>query len=168
MNDRKLSRYFFVALLLGTAAVFFRMVQVFFMPVVLAAVFATLFYPMYERVLRAFRGRRTLAAFFCCLLLLILLVVPLYVVADLVTREAIDFYRAAQQNLGSLSQRIQEPILRLRALPLVRDLRLDQIDWRATLQNVASSAGRLAATLINKTSRGTIEIVVLLFLTLFT
>jgi len=168
MNDRKLSRYFFVALLLGTAAVFFRMVQVFFMPVVLGAVFATLFYPMYERVLRAFRGRKTLAAFFCCFLLLLLLVVPLYVVADLVTREAIDFYRAAQQNLGHLSERIQEPLLRLRALPLVRDLRLDQIDWRATLQNVASSAGRLAATLINKTSRGTIEIVVLLFLTLFT
>jgi predicted PurR-regulated permease PerM len=44
MHDRKLSRYFFVAVLLGTAVVFFRMVQVFFLPVVLAAVFATLFY----------------------------------------------------------------------------------------------------------------------------
>jgi predicted PurR-regulated permease PerM len=168
MDDKKLSRYFFVAILLGTAVVFFRMVQVFFMPVVLAAVFATLFYPLYQRILRAFWGRRTLAAFCCCLLLLLLLVAPLYMVANLVTHEAIDFYRGAQQNLGNLSQRIQEPLLRLRAMPMVRDLKLDQIDWHATLQNVASSAGSLAASLINKTSRGTIEIVVLLVLTLFT
>jgi predicted PurR-regulated permease PerM len=168
MNDKKLSRYFFIALLLGTAVVFFRMMRIFFVPVLLAAVFATLFYPMYLRLLRAFRGRKTLAAFFCCLALLILLIVPLYLVADLVTHEAIDFYRSAQAHLGDLSQQVQGPLGRLRDLPLVRDLRLDQIDWGATLQNAAASAGSLAATVINKTSRGTIEVVVLLFTTLFT
>jgi predicted PurR-regulated permease PerM len=137
-------------------------------PVLLAAVFATLFYPMYLGFLRAFRGRKTLAAFFCCLALLILLIVPLYLVADLVTHEAIDFYRSAQAHLGGLSQQVQGPLGRLRDLPLVRGLRLDQIDWRAALQNAVASAGSLAATVINKTSRGTIEVVVLLFTTLFT
>src|SRR5215475_11252207 len=107
MTDPKLSRYFFIALLLGTAVVFFRMLQVFFLPVLLAAVFATLFYPMYLWLLRAFRGRKTLAAFACCLALLILLIVPLYLVADLVTHEAIDFYRSTQAHLGDLSQQIQ-------------------------------------------------------------
>jgi predicted PurR-regulated permease PerM len=168
MNDKKLSRYFFIALLLGTAVVFFRMVRIFFVPVLLAAVFATLFYPMYLRLLRAFRGRKTLAAFFCCLALLLVLIVPLYLVADLVTHEAIDFYRATQNHLGDLSQQVQGPLAWLRSLPLARDLKLDQIDWRNALQNVASSAGSLAATVINKTSRGTIEIVVLLFTTFFT
>ncbi|HEY4592126.1 MAG TPA: AI-2E family transporter, partial [Thermoanaerobaculia bacterium] len=110
MTDPKLSRYFFIALLLGTAVVFFRMLQVFFMPVLLAAVFATLFYPMYLRFLSACRGRKTLAAFFCCLALLILLIVPLYLVADLVTHEAIDFYRSTQAHLGDVSQQIQGPL----------------------------------------------------------
>lgn len=168
MTDKKLSRYFFIALLLGTAVVFFRMMRIFFVPVLLAAVFATLFYPMYVGFLRAFRGRKTLAAFFCCLALLILLIVPLYLVAYLVTHEAIDFYRAAQAHLGDVSQWVQGPLGRLRDLPLVRDLRLDQIDWRAALQNAVSSAGSFAATVINLTSRGTIEVVVLLFTTLFT
>ncbi|HEY4597616.1 MAG TPA: AI-2E family transporter [Thermoanaerobaculia bacterium] len=168
MTDPKLSRYFFIALLLGTAVVFFRMLRIFFVPVLLAAVFATLFYPMYLWLLRVFRGRKTLAAFSCCLALLLLLVVPLYLVADLVTHEAIDFYKSTQAHLGDISQQIQGPLGRLRDLPLVHDLRLDQIDWRATLQDVATSAGSLAATVINKTSRGTIEVIVLLFITLFT
>ena len=168
MNDRKLSRYFFIAVLLGTAVVFFRMVRIFFMPVLLAAVFATLFYPMYEWFLRAFRGRRTLAAFFCCLLLLLLLIVPLYVVADLVTREAIDFYRSAQaEPRRSLPE---EPGAAPQAarLPLVRDLVSTRSTGARPSRTSASSAGSLAAALINKTSRGTIQILILLFTTLFT
>jgi predicted PurR-regulated permease PerM len=168
MNERKLSRWFFIAVLLGTTLVFFRMVRIFFVPVLLAAVFATLFYPMYLWLLRAFRGRKTLAAFASCLVLLILLIVPLYLVADLVTHEAIDFYRSTQAHLGDLSQQIQGPLGRLRDLTLVHDLRLDQIDWRAALKDAATSAGSLAATVINTTSRGTIGVIVLLFTTLFT
>jgi predicted PurR-regulated permease PerM len=168
MEDRKLSRYFFVAVLIGTAVLFFRMVRLFFLPVLLAAVFATLFYPLYEWLLKTLRGRRTLASFLCCLLLLLVLIVPLYLVAEMVTREAIDFYRSAQVDSGDLGQKLQAQLLRLRGLPLARDLKLDQIDWSSTLRNTASSAGRLAATLINKTSRGTIQVLILLFITLFT
>jgi predicted PurR-regulated permease PerM len=169
MIDKKLSRYFFIAILLGTTFIFFRMVRIFFVPVLLAAVFATLFYPMYEGFLRSFRGRKTLAAFFCCLVLLLVLIAPLYLVADLVTREAIDFYRTFQDRIGTfLQQGAEGPLGRLRTLPLVRQLRLDQIDWPATVQNIASSAGSVAATLIRKTSQGTIQILILLFTTLFT
>src|SRR3954468_23797139 len=156
MTDPKLSRYFFIALLLGTAVVFFRMLEIFFVPVLLAAVFATLFYPLYLWLLRVFRGRKTLAAFSCCLALLLLLVVPLYLVADLVTHEAIDFYKSTQAHLGDVSQQLQGPPGRLRAPPLGPALPPDQNGWRAALQDGAASAGSLAAAVINKASRGTI------------
>jgi predicted PurR-regulated permease PerM len=168
MEDRKLSRYFFVAVLIGTAVLFFRMVRLFLLPVLLAAVFVTLFYPLYEWLLKTLRGRKTLASFLCCLLLLLVLVVPLYLVAEMVTREAIDFYRSAQANFGDIGQKLQASLLRLRDLPLARDLELDRIDWSSTLRNTASSAGSLVATVINKTSRGTIQVLILLFITLFT
>lgn len=169
MIDKKLSRYFFIAILLGTTFVFFRMVRIFFVPVLLAAVFATLFYPMYEGFLRAFRGRKTLAAFFCCLVLLLVLIAPLYIVIDLVTREAIDFYGTFQDRIGVfLQQGAEGPLGRLRSLPFARELRLDQIDWQSAVQNIASSAGSLAASLIRKTSQGTIQVLILLFTTLFT
>ncbi|HYO13260.1 MAG TPA: AI-2E family transporter [Thermoanaerobaculia bacterium] len=169
MNNKNLSRYFFIAVLLGTTIVFFRMVQVFLVPVLLAAVFATLFYPMYEFFVRRFRGRRSLAAFTCCFILLLGLVAPLYAVADMVTREAITVYQSAEVWIGDLLRKGGEgPLARLRTLPFLRDLRLDQIDWASTLKDAATSAGSFLATLINKTSRGTLQIVVTLFTTLFT
>jgi predicted PurR-regulated permease PerM len=169
MNEKKLSRYFFIAVLLGITVVFFRMVRLFFVPVLLAAVFATLFYPLYEAFLRVFRGRKTLASFFCCFVLLLGLIAPLYVVADLVTREAIDFYRTFHDRIGDFFQQgAAGPLGRLRTLPLVRQLGLDRIDLQAALQNAASSAGSIAAALIKRTSQGTIQVLLLLFTTLFT
>src|SRR6185295_5535321 len=169
MNNQTLSRYFFIALLLGTTFVFFRMMQVFFVPVLLAAVFVTLFYPMYLRVLRLFRGRRTLASFACCFILLLGLIVPLYVVADLVAREAIDFYKNSQTRIGEIFQQgAAGPLARLQSLPVLRDLHLERIDLQSALRNVTSSAGGFAASVIKQTSQGTIQVVVLLFTTLFT
>jgi predicted PurR-regulated permease PerM len=169
MNERKLSRTFFVVVLLGTTVIFFRMVRIFFVPVLLAAVFASLFYPLYEAFLRIFRGKRTLASFACCFVLLLGLIGPLYLVADLVTREAIDFYRTFHERIGAFFQAgAAGPLGRLRNLPLVRQLGLDRIDLQSALQNVASSAGPFAAALIKRTSQGTIQVVILLFTTLFT
>ncbi len=171
MNEKKLSRYFFIAALIGTTVLFFRMVQFFLVPVLLAAVFSTLFYPLYEALLRVCRGRKTLASFLCCFILLLGLIVPLYVVADLVASEAVDFYRAAQVQIEEFFKNEKERsglLVRLQNIPLVRDLRLDQIDWKATLQRVVAAATSFLGAVINKTSRGTIQVVVLLFTTLFT
>src|SRR6185295_19433131 len=169
MNERKLSRWFFIAVLLGTALVFFRMVRIFFVPVLLAAVFATLFYPLYEAFLRIFRGRKTLASFFCCFVLLLGLIVPIYVVADLVAREAAEFYRTSQDQITKFFEKGAEgPLGWVRTLPLVRDLPLDQINLQNALKNVVASASDTAVALIKKTSQGTIQVIVLLFITLFT
>lgn len=169
MDEKKLSRYFFIAVLIGTTVVFFRMVAVFLVPILLAAVFATLFYPLYEWLLRRFRGRKTLASFCCCLILFLGLIIPLYVVADMVTREAIDFYHASQKQLTEFMKTgPQGPLARLKTLPVLRDLKLDQFDWQSAIQNAASKAGTFAATVIKRTSQGTIQVIVLLFTTLFT
>src|SRR5215212_2103482 len=102
MTEKTLSRYFFTAILIGAAFCFFYMVRMFFVPVLLAAVFTTLFYPMYEWFVRVFRGRRTIAAFVCCVLLLLAVILPILGVAHLVTLEAIDVYHAAEGKLGAI------------------------------------------------------------------
>jgi len=169
MTENSLPRYFFIALLLGTTLIFFRMVQAFFVPVLLAAVFATLFYPLYEAFVRVCRGRRSLAAFFCCVLLLLGLILPLYGVANMVVGEAVSFYRSSQERITQMLQSGQpDPLAWLRSFPLVRQLGLDRLNWRAGLQEVASQAGPLVATLINRTSRGTLQVIVLVFTTVFT
>jgi predicted PurR-regulated permease PerM len=168
-RDKRLSRYFFVALLLGTTFLFFYMVRAFLVPVLLAMVFSTLFFPFYEWLLKLLRGRRSLAAFACCFALLLGLILPLYGVADLVATEAVDFYGSAEEQVRQVIEAGDAgPIGRIKRSHWIRDLRLDQIDWRTTLQRSATVAGSFLATVINSASRGTIQIVIVLFTTLFT
>src|SRR5436305_2074359 len=98
-RDKLLSRSFFVVFLLATSLLFFGMVRLFLVPVLLAAVFCTLFYPLYERAVRLLGGRRGFASLLCCLLLLLGLILPLYFVAHLVAREAVDFYGMAAKQI---------------------------------------------------------------------
>lgn len=168
-RDKKLSRYFFIALLIGTMGLFFYMVRPFLVPVLLAAVFCTLFYPFFERLLALFRGRRALASIACCFALLLGMIVPLYAIADLVAREAVGFYGKVEEQVHLvLEQGDAGPLGRLKQSRWIRDLRLDQIDWRSALQRGAATAGSVIATIINKTSRGTLQVLIVVFVTLFT
>lgn len=169
LNERSLSRYFFIAILLGTTFVFFWMMKEFLIPVVLAAVFATLFYPLFRRLARAFGGRRTVAALVTCVILFLVLVIPLYLVAQMVANEAASFYKSAQIKAQEIVRQGEAgPIGTLHRSRWVRQLGLDTFDWRASLKSGASSIGGALATFVNKASRGTIQVVVILFMTLFT
>jgi predicted PurR-regulated permease PerM len=169
MTEKTLSRYFFIAILIGAAFCFFYMVRMFFVPVLLAAVFTTLFYPMYEWFARLFRGRRTIAAFVCCVLLLLAVILPILGVAHLVTLEAIDVYHSAEGKLGEIAAKGQEGILgQLRSYRWFRQWGLDKINWRASLEDAAKSAGSWIAVVISRTSSGTLQLLILLFTTLFT
>ncbi|HEX2254633.1 MAG TPA: AI-2E family transporter [Thermoanaerobaculia bacterium] len=160
--------FFLLFLVVATAVLFFWMVRMFFVPVLLAAVLATLFHPLYRRLASLTRGRRGAAAFLTCLVLFIVLLLPLYLVIDLVTREALDLFANFDERLTLLSAKTQEVLAKLEGLPLVDRLALDEVDWQATLREGAGTAGGLLATIINRTSRGTLQIVVMLFVTLFT
>ncbi|HWM95114.1 MAG TPA: AI-2E family transporter [Thermoanaerobaculia bacterium] len=169
MNQKNLSRYFFIAILIGATVTFVYMVRMFLVPILLAAVFTTLFYPMYEWFVRSFRGRRAIAALVCCVLLLLAIILPILGIANLVTLEAIDVYHTAEAKISALMAQGQEGLLgRITESTWVRKWGLDKVNWRGSLQEAAKSAGSILATVINKTSRGTLQVLVLLFTTLFT
>ncbi len=169
MNQKTLSRYFFIAILLGATVTFLYMVRMFVVPVLLAAVFTTLFYPMFEWFMQKFKGRRTIAAFVCCVLLLLAVILPILGVANLVTLEAIDVYHTAEAKIAEITAKGGEgPLGQLRKSPWFRQWGLDKVNWKASIQDAASTAGSFLAVVINKTSRGTLQGVILLFTTLFT
>jgi predicted PurR-regulated permease PerM len=168
-RDKLLSRYFFVAVLLGTTLLFFGMVRLFLVPVLLAAVFSTLFYPLYERVVRLFGGRRGFASLACCLVLLLGLILPIYLVAHLVAQEAVEFYGVATRQIHTvLAQGDAGPLGEIRHSSFFHDLKLDEVDWKTAGREVATTVGAFVGGLINLTSRGTLQALALLFMTLFT
>ncbi len=168
-EEKKLSRWFFIAVLVLTTILFFRMMKTFLVPIALAAVFATIFDPLYQGFLRACRGRRSLAAFFCCFVLFLGLVVPLYGVGHLVTVEPINFYHSIEDDVTRLVQGGNADLVRrIENIPWLSKLPLDQINLQEDLQKAAAGVAAFMAGLINRTSRSTLEFVVLLFITLLT
>lgn len=168
LRAKKLSRYFLVFVLLGTAAIFFNVIKFFLVPVMLAAVFAGMFYPLYKRLLLFFRHRKGVSAFACCLILLLGLLIPAYLVANLVSIEAIAFYQTTEQKIREIITKGDEGLLgEIKRLEWVRQLQFDKIDWQASVEEGAKTAATLLASVINKASRGTFQLVGNLFLTFF-
>jgi predicted PurR-regulated permease PerM len=164
----KLSRYFLIFVLLGTGIVFFNMIKIFLVPVMLAAVFAGIFYPFYQRLLKVFRQSRGLSAFVCCVVLLLGLLVPAYFVANLVAKEAIALYNYAELGIKEIIEKGDKGLLgKIKQYEWVDRLRLDKIDWQSSLKDAAQTATQLLARVINKASSGTFQVLADLFLTLF-
>lgn len=164
----KLSRYFVLAVLIGIGVVFFNMVKIFLVPVMLAAVFAGIFYPLYNRLLKVFRQKKGLSAFVCCVILLLGLLIPTYFVANLVAKEAIDFYHSTEQIIREIIAQGDKGLLgRIKQYKWVERLNLDQIDWQSSLKEAVQTATTVLATVINKASTGTFQVIADVFLTLF-
>ena len=168
LGAQNFRRFFLLFLLVATAIVFFIMLKVFLVPVMLAAIFAGLFYPFYKWLVKIFYNKKGLSAFVCCLILLLGLLIPAYVVADLVSREAIEFYQIAEQEIREIITKGDAGLLgEIKRSPLVQRLRLGEFDWQSSLEEAAKTAATVLATVINKASKGTFQLLTNLFLTLF-
>lgn len=169
LKAKRFGRYFFLVLLVAITAAFFYMVRSFLVPVLLAAVFTALFYPLYEKLLKVTKQNAGLSAFACCVILLLGLLVPVYVLADLLSQEAITFYQSAGEKLREIIAQGDAGLLgQIKNSVWVQRLGLDQVDWQTELQNFAKTASTMLFDFLNKTSASTFDLVANLFVTLFT
>ncbi len=166
LRAEKFARYSLLFIVVLTGVLFFNMVKVFFVPVILAAVFAGLFHPFYEWLLKLARGRRSISAFVCCLALSLGVLLPVYGIANLVAREAIRLYQTAEgKGLRTLEANFQSFVQRH---PALQSLRLETLPLQATVEPAMKKAADLLATAVNRASRETFELVAKFFLTFFT
>jgi len=161
--------------LLTVSLLFVDVVQIFVTPVVLAAVFAGLAYPVQARLVRRLRGRRGPAALLSCVCLVVGVAIPIYVAATFATSEVVDLYNSAQLQAGPFAERIRSWVLTVQgsaqALPVVGeviDLLVKNVDWSASAQDLMNRAGDALASMINSTSRNAALFVANVFIILFT
>lgn len=157
-------------LLLLLAVSFFTIVRFFVVPLVLASVFTTLFYPLYQWMLeKVFRGRKTPASIFACLLLMICVFGPVYLVIYMVSLQTIDIYYSSEKWLRQiLQQEISFPPEFIKNYPIYHQLHLDEINWQQNILDIFKSSGKVVTLVVNKTSASAFELVANAFLTLFT
>jgi predicted PurR-regulated permease PerM len=168
IKAEKFSRYFLMVVLVGITAIFFTMIKIFFVPVMLAAVFVGLFLPFYKWMLKRLDNRKGLSSFICCLVLLLALLIPAYIIANLVSGEAIAFYHSAEQNVQEIIDQGDRGVLgRIKDHKLLKQFGLDQKNWESTFQEIARTTAGVLGTVINKASKGTFQLVANIFLTFF-
>lgn len=161
----KFTHFFLLLILVTTAVVFFKMIKAFVVPIILAAVFAGLFFPFYSWLLKKAGGRKSLSAFVCCAALSLGLLLPAYAVANLVAREAIRLYQSAESKSNG---RFEENLrAKLEGHPLIQKLDLEKMLPR-TFERLAKQAAELLSNVINVASRETFELISTLFITFFT
>lgn len=88
-NDR-FQRAFLLLLVVAISAAFIALIRDFLLTILLAAVFASVCYPLYARLRRAFGGRSALASLATLILLIVVVVGPLATMASVVVQQAID------------------------------------------------------------------------------
>lgn len=173
---RRYRRYILMVALLGVAWIFFDMVKLFIIPMIMAAVFSGLFYPLYRRLCRLTKDRRSLSALLTCLILLLGIMIPAYFLGYLIAREAISFYNTAKiwvtasiiddtfsltsilKNSGWLSNLPMDTIEEA-----VKDFEL-----KTYLNEAITGLGSLVGTILNITSRGTLQLLADVAITFFT
>lgn len=173
---RKFPGYFLLA---SIGVSFFFLLEVFrpFITVLIfSAILATVFYPLYQRVLKLFRNRPRAASLTTCFLILIFLLVPLIVFIILLGRQAFDAYAYIQESVtnGGL-----DPYLKWReggliydALGFIREqtgsiVDFDALNLRDSITETAQSVTAFLAAQSANLLKGVGWLLINLFILLF-
>ena len=100
MTREKLQMSFFIGLLLTTATIAFLIFLPYFDILVVAAVLAIIFDPLYIKILTLSRKKEWLASLFTIFIIVLIVLIPLSLLGVLVWQEAAQFYGEFTQNNG--------------------------------------------------------------------
>lgn len=127
-----LSRYavvFFIVCFLLVGCALYLIFAPFFTILVWAGVLTVVFNPVYRRILRRLRERRTAASLITCLLILLLIVLPVTSLAAVITRQSVALYHAVESSLSTPGGDAAARLDRIRGHPTVRWLHDQAGKW---------------------------------------
>lgn len=167
-NGERFRRAFVLLLVVGVTAAFLWMVWSFLMTIVLAAILAGLFHPVYRGLLPIVRGRGWASALITVFIVLVVIVVPLVLILGLVAGEALRLskeFAPRVQEIVSDPNRI--PSL-LERLPFYEQIAPYRAQILARAGELVGNLGRFAVSSISATTAGTASALLHFFILLYT
>jgi predicted PurR-regulated permease PerM len=167
MNRERFSRIFLVLLLVAISAAFVAMIRSFLLTILLAAIFSALAHPLYERLHRAFRGRRALASLTTLALLILVVGLPLLAVLGMVASEALHVSQAVRP---WLQEQLAEPsrlLEHLQRIPGIERLEPYREEILTKAGEFVGSAGNFLFNSLSATTRGTLTFFFQLFILIY-
>ena len=181
-NNFNLGRGFLLLVLLVLGVVFFQMIEMFLIPLLLAATFATIFYPYYRVLLRLMRGHKGLAALLCCITLTLAVLYPTYLLGKAVVAQGNEFAETVGQRVNKLYDRIEDEgaesvldsevfkklgVTREDVAKAIKDMEIEREDIVKAAKSAASEIGRALPGLLVSASGSIIKLLGNMFFVIF-
>lgn len=155
MTETRFRYAFLLLLVVAVSAAFVAMIRDFLLTILLSAIFAGLSYPVYQRLLGALRGRRSLAAMATLLLLLTVVIAPLLAVLGAGANEALRVTETLGPRLQQLVDQPGEFDSRLRGLPGYRHLAPYRAEILTKAGELVGSTSTFLFAMLSATTRAT-------------
>lgn len=169
-NQDKTNHYILFGLLIFATLAFLPLIVLFFIPLILATTFSSLFFPFFTALTKLTRGNKTLSSFLCCLILLLGILIPLYIIIHLMVDQMVQLYATAEPQIQDLIQKGKESriIQQIFNSHLFKYLQISNFNLSGLFQDIAKRAAEFGTIVINRTSSGVFGLVVNLAVTLYT
>ncbi len=149
-------RAFLLFLVVAVTAAFLWMIRAFLVPLLLAATFASLAYPLQERLERRLRGRKGLAASLTLLTVVVVAGLPLAAFGVMLAGQGVKVTAAAGPWLQQTFAERADHIEKLQHLPGYALLRPHWSDILARVGNLGAALGGLAFARLSDITAGTL------------
>ncbi len=105
----RISDFIFILFLLAVLYLFYLILRPFLTDLFVASITAMIFYPLYQKILRGFRGRKILAGLLSLLVIILAFLIPLSLLSGVITTQSFELYGKISQGLqdGSIRKAIE-------------------------------------------------------------
>lgn len=166
-SREKFANSFLVLLVVGISIVFFFMIKGFLMAVLLAGIFSGMAFPLYNRFLKLFKGRKGLASATTIFLVLLVIVIPLTAFLGVAASQAVD----VSQAVGPwIEVQLNEPDAfdaLLSRIPFFDRLQPYQDHITAKVGELAGRMGTFLVGSVAAATKGTVTFLLQLFIMLY-
>ncbi|MBI5582898.1 MAG: AI-2E family transporter [Deltaproteobacteria bacterium] len=102
-KEQALPGYIFIAFLIGVLYLFYLIIRPFLNDIFISILIALVFYPVFTRLTRWFRGRAIPAALITVLLVILLFIVPIALLSGVITTQSFELYQSLSRGLEGKS-----------------------------------------------------------------
>ncbi|MCK5095999.1 MAG: AI-2E family transporter [Candidatus Pacebacteria bacterium] len=167
MKQNVLESIFFLGLLAVSGGVLFMIFKPYIAAMFIAAIFASIFYPLYMFLLRYFKGKKDISAFLTVMVVLVVILLPLLIMGTVLFQETKDIAVGLQKGDGT----INFVETKLEAVELyLNDLAPDaniNIDLRSVVQTTALWVTDHLGTLFSGVAKGTLNLFLMIIALFF-
>lgn len=164
MKYSKIQSYTFIGALVGITLIFFWMLRPYIYPIFWAAVIATMFQPIYKRILNKTK-KSTIAASSTLILTIFIFLIPIAGLVSLIAQQAVSVYKAFgnQETFNTVSAAIQGYL----QWPVIENT-FGHIDIQERLSSWGSSISKFIYQFAASGGQNTARLVIQFFIMLYT